>query len=151
MPANPSRTLHTGHSSSNFCTGPTSSSEFSSTLHTGPNPHSESHPMHSLSNTSYALFNPPAPLSRAQPHSKKRIFAKVKTDEEIEQARAKAVPMKTQQDTKYCLGLWEAWTSYRESVNGDSIKSIDEMSRDELQHWLIRFVLEVTSMHTIAP
>ena len=51
---------------------------------------------------------------------------------------------KTRQDTKYCLSLWDSWASYRIQANGDQITSlIETLSREQLQFWLIRFVLEV--------
>ena len=75
--------------------------------------------------------------------TKSRQFAQIKTDEEIELARTSGIPSKTKQDTKYCIGLWEAWTSYRNKENEDEIKSIGMLSREELQYWLTRFILEV--------
>ena len=56
------------------------------------------------------------------------------------QARTEAVPAKTQQDTKYCLGLWNEWRDYR---NQTTSATITELTTSELQHWLTRFVLEV--------
>ena len=47
-----------------------------------------------------------------------RPFARVKTDTEIELARATGVPKKTQEDTKYCVNLWDAWTRYRLETTG---------------------------------
>ena len=36
-------------------------------------------------------------------------FAEPKSDEEIAEARAKGIPLKTQQDMKYCMRQWEDW------------------------------------------
>ena len=79
-------------------------------------------------------------------NSTKRTFAKVVTDQEVEEARAKGVPQKTQQDTKYCYGLWESWVEYRVQENGDNIGKIQELGKQELQYWLTRFILEVQTI-----
>ena len=75
------------------------------------------------SGTSLLLPNqaPQLPESSLPPAKKKRPFATVRNDKEVEEAKTACTPAKTQQDTKYCLGLWQAWTEYRESENGDSI------------------------------
>lgn len=105
---------------------------------------------------------PAQPLSSVEPHcsyttsispppvKKKRLFAPIKSDKEVEEARATGVPSKTIQDTKYCMSLWESWVSYRESENEDSIGPIEELSKKELQHWLSRFILEVGSYDSLA-
>jgi len=67
----------------------------------------------------------------------------VKTDAEIQLARVQGIPKKTQEDTKYCVGLWDAWRRYRLETTADTIKPIAELNRTELQHWLTRFTLEV--------
>ena len=72
-----------------------------------------------------------------------RQFAQVKTDQEVELARATGVPSKTKQDTKYCINLWSAWTSYREKQIGDVIGLIETLSTEQMQYWLSRFILEV--------
>lgn len=85
----------------------------------------------------------PQTSSSLSASSNSRPFAPVKTDTEIELARAKGVPKKTQEDTKYCVNLWDAWTRYRLETTGATIKPLSKLSRKELQHWLTRFVLEV--------
>ena len=75
--------------------------------------------------------------------STSRPFAPVKTDAEIQLARAQGIPKKTQEDTKYCVSLWDAWRRYRLETTGDAIKPITELNRTELQHWLTCFTLEV--------
>ena len=77
------------------------------------------------------------------PSKPSRTFAAPKTEEEIRNARAKGVPSKTVEDTKYCVNLWNEWKRYRQETLGDSIPDLTELSRSELQHWLTRFVLEV--------
>ena len=73
-------------------------------------------------------------------------FAPVKTDAEIQLARAQVIPKKTQEDLKYCVSLWDAWRRYRLETTGDAIKPIAELNRTELQHWLTRFTLKVRKM-----
>ena len=36
-----------------------------------------------------------------------RTFAAPKTDEEVAEARSKGVPYKTQEDTAWCISIWE--------------------------------------------
>ena len=72
-----------------------------------------------------------------------RRFAEPKTDVEIAAARAQGVPLKTRQDNKYCLGLWQAWRDHRNSTTGINFASLIELSTSELQHWFTRFILEV--------
>ena len=90
-----------------------------------------------VSETSSAHQTSPAP---SKPSC---TFAAPKTEEEIRNARAKGVPSKTVEDTKYCVNLWNEWKRYRQETLGDSIPDLTELSRSELQHWLTRFVLEV--------
>lgn len=42
----------------------------------------------------------------------------------------------TQEDTKYCIHLWEDWTEHKQRSTGATIKPITDMSSIELQHWL---------------
>ena len=86
------------------------------------------------SNSSTASTEPPAT-------KKKRLFAPIKTDKEVEESRTSGIPLKTVQDTKYCIGLWESWACFRADENGDTIGPIE---REELQYWLSRFILEVS-------
>ncbi len=87
---------------------------------------------------------PSHPISSSPPAKKRRLFAPIWTDKDVKEARASSVPKKTLEDTKYCLGLFQTWTEYRNSENGDNIGPIEELSMEELQHWLSRFVLEVS-------
>ena len=96
-------------------------------------------------------YQPSPPLSSLEPHcsyrpppsKKSRLFAPIKSDQEVEAARSTGIPAKTIQDTKYCMGVWEAWVKYRQTENGDTIGPIQSMNRQQIQHWLSRFVLEV--------
>ena len=83
------------------------------------------------------------PEASSSSHGSKRRFTKPKSDEEVAQARATGVPLKTQQDTKYCVRLWEEWVDHRKSTTGKNIAPLVELSSPELQHWLTCFILEV--------
>ena len=41
-------------------------------------------------------------------------FAVPKTDKEIEDVISAGVSKKTRDDTKYCVKIWNQWTSYRQ-------------------------------------
>ena len=60
-------------------------------------------------------------------------------------ARATSVPARTHKDTKYCLGLLEAWKEWRQTENYDVIESIEKLSKSKMYFRLSRFVLEVTN------
>ena len=105
---------------------------------------SESYEKSLLSQTQNLSDKQAPPIKRAQPPSNhSRTFAAPKTEEEIRNARAKGVPSKTIEDTKYCVNLWNEWKRYRQQTLGDSIPDLTDLSRSQLQHWLTRFVLEV--------
>ena len=57
--------------------------------------------------------------------------------------RVSAVPKKTQQDTQYCIRLWEEWCQHRQSNLGVSIPQLTELQPTELQQWLSYFILEL--------
>ena len=96
---------------------------------------------------SSASPRPLPPTTRPSPSSAEQRaavrFATPKTDEEVQQARAQGIPVKTVQDTKYCFGIWEAWREHRNKTTGADIARISELSHQELDHWLTRFILEV--------
>ena len=50
-----------------------------------------------------------------------RIFAKPVLYKDINGAVQKAVPEKTQADTKYCANLWEQWVKHQAETTGDVI------------------------------
>ena len=77
---------------------------------------------------------------------KLRPFSEVKSDKEVELARASGIPQSTQKDTKYCIGLWDAWVSHRAEANGDTF---GELSKEELNYWLTRFILEVNKINEL--
>ena len=68
---------------------------------------------------------------------------KPKTDEEIQFARERAIPVKTVADTKYCIGLFEEWRKHRIDTTAVNIPIIINMTKEQMQYWLVRFVLEV--------
>ena len=77
------------------------------------------------------------------PTKPSHTFATPKTEEEIHNARAKRIPNKSVEDTKYCIHLWNEWKRHRQEALDNSIPDLTELSQCELQHWLTRFVLEV--------
>ena len=82
-------------------------------------------------------------LNHGSDNIRKQRFALPKTKTDIEQARKGAVPTKTVSDTKYCINVFEEWRKYRRDVTHDSIPSVTQMTKEEIAHWLTRFVLEV--------
>ena len=70
-------------------------------------------------------------------------FAASKTDEDISRERLQGVPLKTQEDTKYCVSVWKEWCAHQAETYGDSIPALEDISISEFQHWLICFILEV--------
>ena len=82
----------------------------------------------------------PAPTTSPTPKSR---FAAPKTARDIQEARRQGVPKKTQQDTSYCVRVWEQWRSYRRETCGDIIPALTDIAPSDLQHWLNYFVLEV--------
>ena len=107
-----------------------------------PQPHSVK-PQLTSKQTPVSKLQAPSINPSSSSVKKKRVFAPVKNDQEVEQARAAGIPAKTLQDTKYCIGIWEVWTDYRLCENGDEILPIEELSRNDLQYWMSRFILEV--------
>ena len=81
------------------------------------------------------------------PTKKKRIFAPLKSDKEVKNARTEGISPKTASDTKYCLGMWEAWVNYRKKENNNTIGTIESLITTTLQYWLSRFMLEVAKYY----
>ena len=79
-------------------------------------------------------------LCSLPPRKKKRLFAQVKSDEEVKDSKATGIPPKISQDSKQLLP-WTTMTSYIEVENNGST---EDLSREELKHWLSRFILGVT-------
>ena len=75
------------------------------------------------------------------PHTR---FAAPKSEEEILQMRQNAVPLKTRQDTAYCLRVWDAWAASRNENTEliDKIPPLLQITTEKLQFWITRFVLE---------
>ena len=86
--------------------------------------------------SSTPTFNPAATTSA-------RPFAAPKTDQEIVDARVSGIPKKRQEDTQYCVKLWEEWCKYRQQNHYNCIPGLTELQPKDLQHWLVRFILEV--------
>ena len=64
-------------------------------------------------------------------------FAAPKSDTEVVEARKKAIPKKTQQDTDYCIRQWEAWRKHRN----------EQDSSIPMAYWMERFILEVRKLN----
>lgn len=76
----------------------------------------------------------------AQPNENSR-FAGPMTDENILEARKSAIPKRTQQDTKYCLRVWEAWRKSMNANHGSSVPSLVEMEPQAMAQWMTQFCL----------
>ena len=92
-----------------------------------------------------APMSRPAPASGTSPaHTGSTShFAKPKTYKEIQLARERAIPVTTVADTKYCIGLFEERRKHRMDTTAANIPIITDMTKEEMQYWLVRFVLEV--------
>ena len=93
--------------------------------------------------TSSAVPRPPPMAFVELPTKNKRIFALLKNDEQVKNARTEGISQKTASDTKYSLGMWEAWVNYRKKENNNTIGPIESLTTTTLQYWLSRFILEV--------
>ena len=69
-------------------------------------------------------------------------FAPPKTTEEIVRAREKGIPKRTQQDTKYCVNIWDEWREYRRRSTGIVIAPLQQLPPHQLNEFLTMFVLE---------
>lgn len=74
-------------------------------------------------------------------------FANPKSDKEVNEMHATAIPKKTKEDTEYCMRIWNAWWKQRITEMQDEQLIIPpdilQMNKEMLQHWLTLFVLEV--------
>ena len=64
-----------------------------------------------------------------------RCFTAPKTEDEISAAKASAIPAKTLADTKYCIGIWNKWYSYRLTKYGVTIPPLMELSTADLANY----------------
>ena len=83
---------------------------------------------------------PPTSSYHQQQHSR---FTVPKTNQQVQEERQNGIPKNTQQDTKFCLNLWEQWSLNRQSTTGEQIGSILSLTPQQLNYWLTRFILEV--------
>ena len=74
------------------------------------------------------------------PTASTRRFAPLKSDEELQRARERAVPKKTKQDTKFCINIWDEWSKH---ITGTRILPLTEMTNAEMQYRLSQFIGEV--------
>ena len=72
-------------------------------------------------------------------------FATPKSDEEVEKARKARIPKNTRANTRYCMEIWNKWSSYRNSIVDKEhiIEDITSLDNSTLQYWMSRFVLEI--------
>ena len=78
------------------------------------------------------------------------MFSAIKSEREVEVARTASVAPRTHNDTKYSVGLWESWHEWRQSENKDSIEPVEKLSKDKIQLWLSRFVLDISKKNYAA-
>ena len=91
-----------------------------------------------------AAFFQDSPPPTTAPPTNKRHFAAPVTSNDVQQAKEAAVPKSTRNDTKWCMKLWDLWSSQRPSCSTEAaIPTITALNNDQLQHWLCRFILEV--------
>lgn len=83
----------------------------------------------SLTQNSSEKQAPPIKMSPA-PFKPPSLHAKTK--EKIRNARAKGVPSKTVEDTKYCINLWNEWKRFCQETLSDSIPDLTELSQSQL-------------------
>ena len=76
-------------------------------------------------------------------------FAQLKTDADVRKTKQAAVCDKTQQDTKWCVNIWNLWREQRNPSDGIP-PVIDAQNLEVLPQWLSRFILEVCK-HTGDP
>ena len=107
--------------------------EGSGTQHNAPPPDStypEPTPVHTITNSAH----------QRPPTASARRFAPLKSDEELQRARERAVPKKTKQDTKFCINIWDEWSKHR---TGTRILPLTEVTNAEMQYRLSQFIGEV--------
>lgn len=72
----------------------------------------------------------------------------------VAKARSGSIPKKTQVGTKYCVGLWNEWSTHRTSRASSDLKTVPDITQmdcETMQYWLSRFVLEVRKDGSIYP
>ena len=69
-------------------------------------------------------------------------YAPPKSDNDVQLARIAGIPKTTQQDTKYCIRLWEDWRAHRQLTTSVRIGPILQLTTSELEHWMTKFILE---------
>jgi len=69
---------------------------------------------------------------------------------QLEEIRLDGIPKTAQKQTQWCTSVWKEWAVYRQTVVIEQseathklLVNIDEISKDDLQYWLVKFVAEV--------
>ena len=91
------------------------------------------------------------PLVTSSPPPLGSRFAPPKTNTEIKETIRDSKPKAMQQDTNYCLHLWDEWQVHRENTSYVNIPFLLQMADSELSHWLARFILEVRNNGDLYP
>ena len=82
----------------------------------------------------------PFPVEQ-QPHPAR--FAEPKSNSEVQQAQASAVPDNTQRTTAWCLNIWHEWSASRRERSYDYPPPPHICTVKQLNEWLCNFVLEI--------
>ena len=72
-------------------------------------------------------------------------FAALKTDREVEQAKASSIPENTRKNTSWAVNVWKEWSAHRRQVTSSFAEwpvHLFIAQPQELNYWLSKFVLE---------
>ena len=69
-------------------------------------------------------------------------FASPSSDKVIQWPHEQQVSKNTQRDMKFCMNLWNEWTKHRLLTTSTHIRPLVEMTTEEMQYWMTRFILE---------
>ena len=72
-------------------------------------------------------------------------FQALKTDEDVEEAKKKAIPKNTEKNTSWAVNVWKQWSAHRRQVcpsYSDWPTHLMIAVPSELNYWLSKFVLE---------
>ena len=95
---------------------------------------------------------PHAPIQASQPHplpcvhkSSSSRFAVLKTDSDVDEAKASSVPKNTKKSTDWAVNIWKQWSAHRRrvcSLYSEWPVHLYIAQPQELNYWLSKFVLE---------
>ena len=94
-------------------------------------------------------FDPVPPTSEhrlaSSSSSSSSRFAELKTDSQLEQAKANSIPCNTKKNTSWAVNVWKAWSAHRRekcSYVSEWPVHLFLAQPHELDYWLSKFVLE---------